>query len=165
MLRPGDASRASAASASAVAIGAVADHSRPSPVSHSLASLADGPKHWHAMIEDISTLCGTRLGPGTLYGAIKRLEAEGLIGTLPPEERRRPCRSCRQPREVWSPAAQDRRRRDRPHLATTHAFPGVRDWWFAFKWMQKTPRLALGVLGIQVTLTLVAMARVYILGL
>jgi hypothetical protein len=31
-----------------------------------LASLAKGPKHGHAMIEDIERLCGTRLGPGTL---------------------------------------------------------------------------------------------------
>lgn len=57
-----------------------------------LASLASGPKHGHAMIDDIASLCGTRLGPGTLYGAITRLEAEGLIEPLPPEERRRPYR-------------------------------------------------------------------------
>jgi DNA-binding PadR family transcriptional regulator len=44
------------------------------------------------MIDDIASLCGTRLGPGTLYGAITRLEAEGLIEPLPPEERRRPYR-------------------------------------------------------------------------
>jgi hypothetical protein len=42
-----------------------------------LASLASGPKHGHAMIEDIQRLCGTRLGPGTLYGAIARLEQQG----------------------------------------------------------------------------------------
>ena len=36
-----------------------------------LASLASGPKHGHAMIEDIAGMCGTRLGPGTLCsGAI-----------------------------------------------------------------------------------------------
>lgn len=57
-----------------------------------LASLANGPKHGHAMIEDIATLCGTRLGPGTLYGAIGRLEQQGLIEPLPPEDRRRPYR-------------------------------------------------------------------------
>ena len=57
-----------------------------------LASLADGPKHGHAMIEDIVRLCGTRLGPGTLYGAIARLEQYGWIEALPPEERRRPYR-------------------------------------------------------------------------
>ena len=57
-----------------------------------LASLASGPKHGHAMIEDIQRLCGTRLGPGTLYGAIARLEQQGWIEPLPPEERRRPYR-------------------------------------------------------------------------
>jgi DNA-binding PadR family transcriptional regulator len=57
-----------------------------------LASLASGPKHGHAMIEDIVELCGTRLGPGTLYGAITRLEQERLIESLPPEDRRYPYR-------------------------------------------------------------------------
>src|SRR5271155_4145121 len=57
-----------------------------------LASLANGPKHGHAMIEDIVGICGTRLGPGTLYGAIARLEQQGWIEPLPPEERRRPYR-------------------------------------------------------------------------
>src|SRR5216683_2675033 len=57
-----------------------------------LASLANGPKHGHAMIEDIMRLCGTRLGPGTLYGAIARLEQQGWIEPLPPEERRQPYR-------------------------------------------------------------------------
>ena len=57
-----------------------------------LASLANGPKHGHAMIEDIVHLCGTRLGPGTLYGAIARLEQQGWIEPLPPEERRQPYR-------------------------------------------------------------------------
>src|SRR5207253_9922177 len=28
-----------------------------------LASLASGPKHGHAIIEDIASICGTRLGP------------------------------------------------------------------------------------------------------
>lgn len=57
-----------------------------------LASLASGPKHGHAMIEDIVRLGGSRLGPGTLYGAIARLEQQGWIEPLPPEERRRPYR-------------------------------------------------------------------------
>src|ERR1022692_2183211 len=57
-----------------------------------LASLASGPKHGHAMIEDIASLCGTRLGPGTLYGAIGRLEQQGWIEPLPAEERRQPYR-------------------------------------------------------------------------
>ncbi len=57
-----------------------------------LASLANGPKHGHAMIEDIARLCGTRLGPGTLYGAIGRLEQQGWIEPLAAEERRQPYR-------------------------------------------------------------------------
>lgn len=57
-----------------------------------LASLASGPKHGHAMIEDIARLCGSRLGPGTLYGAIARLEAQGWIEPLPPKDRRHPYR-------------------------------------------------------------------------
>jgi len=57
-----------------------------------LASLANGPKHGHAMIEDIASMCGTRLGPGTLYGAIGRLEQQGWIEPLTPEERRQPYR-------------------------------------------------------------------------
>jgi DNA-binding PadR family transcriptional regulator len=57
-----------------------------------LASLAGGPKHGHAMVEDIVRLCGTRLGPGTLYGAIARLEQQGWIEPLRAEERRQPYR-------------------------------------------------------------------------
>jgi DNA-binding PadR family transcriptional regulator len=57
-----------------------------------LASLSNGPKHGHAMIEDIVRLTGTRLGPGTLYGAIARLEKLGWIEPLPAEDRRRPYR-------------------------------------------------------------------------
>ena len=39
-----------------------------------LASLADGDKHGYAMMEDIQKFADVRLGPGTLYGAISRLE-------------------------------------------------------------------------------------------
>lgn len=31
-----------------------------------------------------------KLGPGTLYGALSRLEGKGLIEALPSEDRRRP---------------------------------------------------------------------------
>jgi len=57
-----------------------------------LTSLADGPKHGHAMLEDIHQMCGARLGPGTLYGAIARLEQQGRIEPLPADERRKPYR-------------------------------------------------------------------------
>jgi DNA-binding PadR family transcriptional regulator len=57
-----------------------------------LASLADGPKHGYAMIADISRFSGTVLEPGTLYGALARLEKNGWITALPTEDRRRPYR-------------------------------------------------------------------------
>ena len=57
-----------------------------------LTSLADGPKHGHALAKDIATFAGVSLGPGTLYGAITRLEDHGLIEPLPSDDRRRPYR-------------------------------------------------------------------------
>ena len=57
-----------------------------------LISLASGPKHGYAMTEDIAEFAGVRFGPGTLYGAIARLESEGLIEALDAEERRNPYR-------------------------------------------------------------------------
>lgn len=57
-----------------------------------LASLAGGEKHGYAMMEDIQVMTGVRLGAGTLYGAITRLEQGGLIKSLPADDRRRPYR-------------------------------------------------------------------------
>ncbi len=53
-------------------------------------SLADSPKHGYAMTQDIEDVSGQRLGPGTLYGAIARLEARKWIEPLPADDRRRP---------------------------------------------------------------------------
>src|SRR5580765_4280524 len=55
-------------------------------------SLADGPKHGYAMTQDIHVVSGQKLGPGTLYGAIARLEARKWIEPLPSDDRRRPYR-------------------------------------------------------------------------
>ena len=57
-----------------------------------LISLADGPKHGYAMTDDIEQLSGVRFGPGTLYGAVTRLEGRGLIQRLESDERRQPYR-------------------------------------------------------------------------
>jgi DNA-binding PadR family transcriptional regulator len=57
-----------------------------------LISLADGTKHGYGMVEDIRMFCGQRLGPGTLYGAIARLEKAGLIEPVEGPPRRRPYR-------------------------------------------------------------------------
>jgi DNA-binding PadR family transcriptional regulator len=57
-----------------------------------LISLAGGPGHGYALIQDIKELAGVELGPGTLYGALDRLERLGLIEPLPADDRRHPYR-------------------------------------------------------------------------
>jgi DNA-binding PadR family transcriptional regulator len=57
-----------------------------------LVSLAGGAKHGYAMIEDIATFADVRLGAGTLYGALTRLEERGWVEAVPPADRRRPYR-------------------------------------------------------------------------
>ncbi|HEY4363365.1 MAG TPA: helix-turn-helix transcriptional regulator [Bryobacteraceae bacterium] len=55
-----------------------------------LASLAGGDKHGYAMMEDIHQFAGVHLGPGTLYGAITRMEERGWIKPVPSDDRRQP---------------------------------------------------------------------------
>jgi DNA-binding PadR family transcriptional regulator len=55
-----------------------------------LSSLANGDKHGYAMMEDIERFAGMRLGPGTLYGAITRLEQRGWIRPVNSKDRRQP---------------------------------------------------------------------------
>ena len=57
-----------------------------------MSSLAVGPKHGYAMSKDIQRFAGILLGPGTLYGALARLQHQGLIEALPADDRRRPYR-------------------------------------------------------------------------
>jgi DNA-binding PadR family transcriptional regulator len=57
-----------------------------------LSSLADGAKHGYALTKDIEAFAHVRLAPGTLYEALTRLEAQGLIEALPSDDRRRPYR-------------------------------------------------------------------------
>lgn len=57
-----------------------------------LSSLADGDKHGYALIKDIQAFADVALGPGTLYGALSRLEDRGLVEALEAEDRRRPYR-------------------------------------------------------------------------
>jgi DNA-binding PadR family transcriptional regulator len=69
----------------------VADFGRFSdPALLILSSLADGNKHGYAMMSDIETMTGVRLGAGTLYGALARLESAGLIKVIASKDRRRP---------------------------------------------------------------------------
>ncbi len=55
-----------------------------------LMSLATGPKHGHALMKDVEGFAGVRLGPGSLYKALGRLEEDRLAEALEHEERRRP---------------------------------------------------------------------------
>ena len=72
---------------------ALADLGRFSePALYILISLADGPKHGYAMTLDIESLSGNKPGPGTLYGALARLEARKWIEPLAADDRRRPYR-------------------------------------------------------------------------
>jgi DNA-binding PadR family transcriptional regulator len=64
--------------------------SRPDATSALVAS--DGQKHGYALLQDIEAFAGVRLGPGTLWGAISRLEERGLIAAVEAPGRRRPYR-------------------------------------------------------------------------
>ena len=57
-----------------------------------LASLAEGDKHGYAIMTDVEVFAGVKLGPGTLYGAITRLEGLGWICPVASDDRRRPYR-------------------------------------------------------------------------
>jgi DNA-binding PadR family transcriptional regulator len=57
-----------------------------------LSSLADGDKHGYAIMTDVQAFANIPLGPGTLYGAITRLEERGFIRAVSGDERRKPYR-------------------------------------------------------------------------
>ena len=44
-----------------------------------LISLAEQPRHGYAITQDIAAVTGYKPGPGTLYGALSRLETRGFI--------------------------------------------------------------------------------------
>ena len=59
------------------------DQSAPLPASefHILLALADGERHGYAIMQEVDRRSdgAVRLGPGTLYGSIKRMVAAGMI--------------------------------------------------------------------------------------
>lgn len=67
----------------------------PSATLHILLALAAGPMHGYAIMRRVDDLSdgAVRMGPGTLYGSIKRMLADGLIEEIEPspddDERRR----------------------------------------------------------------------------
>lgn len=74
---------------------------------HVLLALADEPRHGYAIMQEVEERTGgrVRLGPGTLYGVIKRLReseliAEDLGGAGDADDRRRVYRLTRLGRDV-----------------------------------------------------------------
>lgn len=65
-----------------------------------LCALADGPLHGYAINTAIEELTGERLGPGSLYGALTRLEAKGFVESLAGSGRQRPVRLTDAGRDV-----------------------------------------------------------------
>ena len=51
------------------------------PVFHILVALSDGERHGYAIMQDVAsqTNDAVQLGPGTLYGCLKRMLAAGLV--------------------------------------------------------------------------------------
>jgi DNA-binding PadR family transcriptional regulator len=65
--------------------GVASNGKRPQPLApavfHLLLALRDGEQHGYALMQRVEQLTdgAVRMGPGTLYGAIKRMLADGLI--------------------------------------------------------------------------------------
>jgi DNA-binding PadR family transcriptional regulator len=57
-----------------------------------LTSLAGGDRHGYALIKDLESFSGVALSPGTLYGALAKLEHDGYVERLAAEDRRHPYR-------------------------------------------------------------------------
>jgi DNA-binding PadR family transcriptional regulator len=53
----------------------------PASAMHIIVALAAGEKHGYAIMRDVEELSGgaVRMGPGTLYGSIKRMIDQGLL--------------------------------------------------------------------------------------
>jgi DNA-binding PadR family transcriptional regulator len=53
-------------------------------VFHVLVALADGPLHGYAIMQAVeaSAGAGMRMGPGTIYGSLQRMEDAGLVREL-----------------------------------------------------------------------------------
>jgi DNA-binding PadR family transcriptional regulator len=80
-----------------------------------LTSLADGPKHGYAIMTDVAAFSGVHMEPGTLYGALSRLECRGWVRALATGERRRLYEiAATWPRRAGHGDAADRARHSRP---------------------------------------------------
>ena len=76
---------------------------------HVLLAVLGGSSHGYAIMQDVEALTGgqLRIGPGTLYTALKRLLAAGLIGECEADGERRRCyRLTRKGRSLGAEEAQ-----------------------------------------------------------
>ncbi|MBW9156941.1 PadR family transcriptional regulator [Clostridium tagluense] len=64
-----------------------------------LISLAESNKHGYAIMEDIEISYDIKIGPGTLYGAISRIEKLKYIESVPSKDRRKPYQITSEGRE------------------------------------------------------------------
>jgi DNA-binding PadR family transcriptional regulator len=70
-----------------------ASHTPLSPiVFHVLLAIADGHEHGYAIGKAVEETSGLRVGPGTIYGSLQRMERDGLVAESADraDERRRP---------------------------------------------------------------------------
>ena len=100
-----------------------------------LTSLASGPKHGYAMTQDIDAFAGVTLSPGSLYGAITRLEQRGMIEPLKSADRRKPYQLTSRGRDALATSVRELQRvaveaahrlgRVDPALPRPLAVPGI----------------------------------------
>jgi len=89
-----------------------------------LTSLASGPKHGYALLKDVEDFAGVTLSPGTLYGAITRLEESGLIEPLADVDRRRPYRLTAEGARALKEVTSEMRRLANVGIARLRLAPG-----------------------------------------
>src|ERR1700722_11107568 len=89
-----------------------------------LTRLASGSKHGYALLKDVEEFAGVTLSPGTLYGAITRLEESGLIEPLAGDERRRPYRITTNGAQVLQDVTREMRRLADVGIARLRLAPG-----------------------------------------
>jgi len=60
-------------------------------VFHILFALADGPLHGYAIMQAVDDVSGPglRMGPGTIYGSIQRMEEAGLVRELASSDKKK----------------------------------------------------------------------------